>query len=164
MADAQLWMDADRTSVRHANRYDEYANKLYVARSLRWKSPSTCEPKWKDQFEHVLEVSSSIEEHPRPGALNAAIDKIYDELAELVARRSDRPDSALEKRISICFQRLRELQKQEGDLVREIVKSKLAGSITSGLDILKRAGEIRAKYGSPATTNTPTPDSDVSET
>ncbi len=164
MADAQLWMDADRASLQRANRYDEYANRLYVARSLTWKSPPTCEPTWKDQFEHALEASSSLEERPRPDVLNAAIDKIYDELAELVARRSDRPDSALEKRISTCFQRLRELQKQEGDLIRETVKSKLAGSIASGLDILKRADEIRAKYGSPATTNTPTPDSDVSET
>src|SRR5713226_7382106 len=112
MADAQLWMDADRASLQRANRYDEYANRLYVARSLTWKSPPTCEPTWKDQFEHALEASSSLEERPRPDVLNAAIDKIYDELAELVARRSDRPDSALEKRISTCFQRLRELQKQ----------------------------------------------------
>ena len=85
-----------------------------------------------------------MEDRPRPDVLNAVIDKIYDELAELVARRSGQADSDLEKIISICFQRLRELQKQEGDIVRETLKSKLAGPIAAGLDILKRADEIRS--------------------
>jgi len=149
MPEALVWRDDDGGRQRRPNKYDEYV--------YRWKSPSGCGPKW-------LETNSSIEERPRQDVLNATIDKIYDELAELIARRSSQPDPTLEKQISTLFQQLRDLQKQEGDLVREYTKAKLAGPIAAGLDILKRADEIRARYGIATAMDTATPDPNISKT
>jgi len=163
MPEALLWRDDDGGRQQRPNKYEEYVYRSYASRPYRWKSPSKCAPKWKNQFEVGLETNSSIEERPRHNVLNTAIDKIYDELAELVACRSDQPDPSLEKQISTLFRQLRELQKQEGDLIQETVKS-LASPIAAGLDVLKRADEIRAKYGSASTANSSPQNSNEAKT
>ena len=120
--------------------------------------------KWKNRTAHELKATFASDDRSPLDVLNVQIDKVYDEIGDLVARRSDQADPDLEKRIVSLFQRLRELQRQEGDLVREATRTKLDGPIAAGLDILKRADEIRARYGIVAAANTSTPSSNNSET
>jgi hypothetical protein len=164
MPEALLCRDSDWGRQEHSNKYDDYFHGSHAPRSHRWKTPPKCGPEWKDKLGLALEANPFLEERSQQEVLNATIDKIYDELSELVVRRSSQPDPTLEKQITSFFQRLRELQKQEGDLVREYTKAKLAGPIAAGLDILKHADQIRARYGIATVADTATPDPNISKT
>lgn len=163
MTETLLWRNADWRRQQHSNRTDEHFYRSSIPPSHRWKRSPECEPKWQDQTESALEAGPSLEERPRQEILNTAIDNIYDELAELVALRTDQPNPNLESQISFLFQRLRELQEQEGNLIQETVKS-LAAPIVAGLEILKDAEAIRAKYGSASSANIPPQGTDEAKT
>jgi hypothetical protein len=142
MPAAFLCRDSDWRRQERSSSYDDYTYRSYAPRSHRWKTPSECEPKWKDELGQALEAAPVPDERSYQEVLNAKIDKIYDELSDLVAQRSSQPDPTLEEKITVLSQ-----QKQEADLVREYTKAKLAGPIAAGLEILKHADKIRARYG-----------------
>ena len=122
--------------------------------ALVWKS-------WQD-----LERPTAFEGLPFSSeSLNSEIDKLYDELARLIAsRQPNYTDPKLEEKIQLCFQRLRELQKREGDLVRGMLALRLAGPIAKGGAVLKRAKEVMENYENPASADTPPRDSNTQET
>ena len=164
MPAALLCRDRDWRRQERSNKYDDYVYRPYAPLSHRWKNPPECGPKWKDEIGLVLEANPFLEERSQQEILNATIDKIYDELSELVARQSSHPDPMLEEQITSLSRQLRDLQKQEAALVREYTKAKLAGPIAAGLEILKHADQIRARYGIATAADTATPDPNLSKT
>ena len=106
---------------------------------------------WEIKFCEAEPISSPREQS---AALNVEIDEIYDQLAVLVAKRhTGQTDSGLEEQITQLFQRLRMIQKQEGNLIRAMIPSTQTSKVAAGLAILKRVEQLRAKYGDTATPN-----------
>lgn len=125
-------------------------------------------PRWPG-FADILRLVFSLERSPAtpPGvpALSAAgqglmdagegtaaaIDRCYDELAELVSLRGG-PEAgpALEARIDQAFQRLRSLQQQEAEVTRQAALSRLSLPLHGGAARLAHIDEILARYEDPA--------------
>jgi hypothetical protein len=144
---------------------DDYVYQPYAPPSHTWQVPSECGPKWKDKIAQAFNADPQPEERSHQQLLNETIDKIYDELSELISLRSDptRRDENLEEEIDKISQELRKLQAQEADLVREYTRKKLT-PIVAGLEIIKRADEIRARYGIVTTKNAAARSTDRSKT
>ena len=157
-----LAKEMDYRTAAHARGHEGYAERNAFNHSPQWKSLPVCQPKWKKKVYRRSVTQLNTRSHS--DELGSAIDKLYDQLANLVARRSDHPNPTLEEKISASFQRLRALQKKEGDLIRETIKSEITGPIAAGLNILEQADEIKARYGSTSATNTSSQDTDASET
>lgn len=81
----------------------------------------------------------------------AAIDRCYDDLAELVGLRGG-PEAgpALEAKIAQAFQRLRSLQEQEAEVTRRAALSRLSLPLHGGADRLAHIDELLARYEDPA--------------
>ena len=129
--------------------YEQYQARL-------WKPPaSACPPTWEEIPHHEEPISP--QEQSR--TLNTEIDTLYQRLAALVGQRdSNPPNPQMEEQITQLFQRLRELQKQEGDLIHAMLASPPSGAIALGLALLENADELRAKYGPIANPNATTKD------
>ena len=79
--------------------------------------------------------------------LNSAIDTLYEELAAVKAQRNPRAKQPkLEEYITFLLERIKSLQKQEGDLVQAAMKAHLAGPIAQGWALLSDAEEFLKDY------------------
>lgn len=80
----------------------------------------------------------------------AAIDRCYDELAELVSLRGGpQAGPALEEKIAAAFQELRSLQHREAEETRRQALSRLSLPLRGGADHLAHIDEILARYEDP---------------